>query len=68
MLEQLPSPIRHQMINLSKLHTHLGTDFMAQLGTTYREQRSGHQPGRHNAHRGWKAPHKRKFDRNEKHR
>lgn len=64
MLEQVASSSRSQLINLSKLHTHLGTDFMAQLGTTYRTDR---QPGRSHSHRGWKPGHKRKFDRNEKH-
>lgn len=65
MLEQVPSSQRLNLINLSKLHTHLGNDFMAQLGTTRRDE---HQPGRHNAHRGWQAPHKRTYDRNQKHR
>jgi HrpA-like RNA helicase len=61
MLEQLSSSTRQSMIGLSKLHTHLGTDFMAQLGTTYRDER---QSGRHHAHRKWLPGHKRKFNRN----
>jgi HrpA-like RNA helicase len=56
-LGQLPNTQRLAMTELSKLHTHLGNNFMAQLGTTYKQER---QPGRHHAHRGWLPPHKRK--------
>ncbi len=55
MLDQLGPGQRQDMINLSQLHTHLGTDFMAKLGTTLRKE-----PGRHHAHRGWLPGHKRK--------
>jgi len=56
-LGQLGYQQRQAMLNLAKLHTHLGTDFMAQLGTTDKQDR---QAGRHHAHRGWLPPHKRK--------
>jgi HrpA-like RNA helicase len=61
-LEQLGREQRRAMIDLSKLHTHLGTDFMAKLGTTYKEAR---QPGRHHAHRGWLPGHKRRNKRDD---
>jgi len=56
-LGQLGYQQRQAMLNLAKLHTHLGTDFMAQLGTTDKQDR---QAGRHHAHRGWLPSHKRK--------
>lgn len=58
-IDQLSSQQRQSLINLAKLHTHLGTDFMAKLGATHRE---GHHPDR-SRRRGWQAPHKRKYDR-----
>ena len=58
-IDQLPSQQRQSLINLAKLHTHLGTDFMASLGATHREN---HHPDR-SRRRGWRAPHKRKYDR-----
>lgn len=58
-IDQLPSQQRQSLINLAKLHTHLGTDFMASLGATHRES---HHPDR-SRRRGWRAPHKRKYDR-----
>ncbi|MBC7868784.1 ATP-dependent RNA helicase [Candidatus Saccharibacteria bacterium] len=57
MLGQLNSQQHQNMINLSKLHTHLGASFMAQLDATHRQDR---QSGRHHTHRGWLPPHKRK--------
>ncbi len=57
MLDQLGPQQRQDMINLSQLHTHLGTDFMAKLGATLRQE-----PGRHHAHRGWLPGHKRKHE------
>lgn len=58
-IDQLPSQQRQGLMNLAKLHTHLGTDFMASLGATHREN---HHPDR-SRRRGWRAPHKRKYDR-----
>lgn len=55
-LEQLGRDQRKAMIDLAKLHTHLGTDFMAKLGATHREERHG----RHHAHRKWFPGHKRR--------
>ncbi len=55
-IAQLDSDTRQALINLSKLHTHLGPSFMAKLGTSYRND----SPGRHHAHRGWLPGHKRK--------
>ncbi len=55
-LAELDSDSRQALINLSKLHAHLGPSFMAQLGTSYRHD----SPGRHHAHRGWLPGHKRK--------
>ncbi len=58
-IDQLSSQQRQSLMNLAKLHTHLGTDFMASLGATHREN---HHPDR-SRRRGWRAPHKRKYDR-----
>ena len=58
-IDQLPSQQRQGLMNLAKLYTHLGTDFMASLGATHREN---HHPDR-SRRRGWRAPHKRKYDR-----
>jgi HrpA-like RNA helicase len=55
-LDDLPKNKRQQLLELSKLSTHLGTDFINQLAT---QVRKGHKPGRHHAHRGWKPSHKR---------
>jgi late competence protein required for DNA uptake (superfamily II DNA/RNA helicase) len=57
-IAELDSDTRQALINLSKLHTHLGPSFMAQLGTSYRHD----SPGRHHAHRGWLPGHKRKHE------
>lgn len=56
-LEPLNSKQRTTMTNLAKLHTHLGTDFMARLGISYRHDTSEKR------HRGWQPRHKRKYDR-----
>jgi len=54
-LDQLDSARRTELMSLSRLATHLGTDFMHHVASSYRR----HAPGRHNAHRGWKPQHKR---------
>lgn len=59
-LDSLNAQQRQNMVNLSKLQTHLGRDFMAQLGSSYQQDR---QSGRHHAHRGWVPGHKRKYGR-----
>jgi len=56
-IESLNHDERQSLMALSRLQTHLGSDFMARLGTS---KRSSHQPGRHHAHKGWKPGHKRK--------
>ncbi len=56
-LSQLSYQQRQAMLDLSKLQTHVGSDFMAQLGTTDKRDR---QSGRHHAHRSWLPGHKRK--------
>ena len=58
-IDQLSSQSKRQLMDLSKLHTHLGTDFMAKVGTSHRTNK--HQSDRRQ--HGWKAPHKRKYDR-----
>ncbi|MEO5950401.1 MAG: helicase-related protein [Candidatus Saccharimonadales bacterium] len=61
-LEELSSEKRRSLMGLAKLDTHLGSSFMAQLGTTRRE------PHRHeSSHRGWQPRHKRKYDRRHEH-
>jgi hypothetical protein len=49
---------RANMINLAKLHTHLGTDFMTSLSKTYHQD-----PHYEKRHRGWQPRHKRRPDR-----
>ncbi len=56
-LNSLNATERQSLLSLARLQTHLGSNFMAQLGTT---QRSTQQPGRHHAHRSWLPGHKRK--------
>lgn len=58
-LDELSPEIRRSLMGLTKLDTHLGSRFMAQLGTTRREPR--HENSR--PHHGWQPPHKRKYDR-----
>lgn len=55
-LESLPKNKRVQLLALSKLATHLGTDYINQLNA---QKQKSHGNGRHNAHRGWKPAHKR---------
>lgn len=57
-LSELTSQQRAQLIDLTKLHTHLGTDFMAQVGTSRHSHH--HEQSRS---RGWQPKHKRKYDR-----
>ena len=59
-LDGLSSDKRQALINLSKLHTHLGDDFMAKVGASY--SRFGSPPKRP-PRRGWQPKHKRKYDR-----
>lgn len=56
-LEQLQPAQKAELVNLAKLQTHLGTDFMESLGKSYRHD------GREKRHRGWLPRHKRKYDR-----
>jgi HrpA-like RNA helicase len=58
-INSLNADKRQSLLSLSRLQTHLGSNFMAQLGTS---GRSIHLPGRHHAHRGWLPGHKRKRD------
>ncbi len=57
-LSELTSQQRANLMDLSKLHTHLGNDFMAQVGTTRHSHH--HEQSRS---RGWQPKHKRKYDR-----
>lgn len=57
-LDELSPESKRRLMALGKLDTHMGPNFMAQLGTTRREHR--HEQPRQ---RGWQAPHKRKYDR-----
>jgi len=59
-LDALSPKQRLELINLSKLGTHLGNDFMAKLGASH--ARRGHTK-QQSARRGWQPKHKRKFDR-----
>lgn len=59
-LDQLPSQQKIAMMNLAKLHTHLGADFMTKLSSSHRHAPHAHE----HRHRGWQPPHKRKYDRN----
>lgn len=63
-LDQLPGQQKAALINLAKLHTHLGTDFMAKLGVSHRSAKY-HQE--HRKRRGWQPAHKRKYDRRREH-
>lgn len=57
-LDELSSTQRLDLINLAKLHTHLGTDFMNSLSKTYH-----HDARPERRHRGWQPRHKRRSDR-----
>lgn len=59
-LAELSSRQRVELINLSKLSTHLGDDFMTKLGASHSRHASSHQRP---SHRGWQPKHKRKYDR-----
>lgn len=61
-LDDLSPQQRSGLIDLSKLHTHLGNDFMAQLGASHSATR--HTDDR--KQRGWQPKHKRKYDRRER--
>jgi HrpA-like RNA helicase len=54
-IDTIPSAKRQEIMALTKLATHFGTDFMNQIANSYKK---GHAPGRHHAHRGWKPAHK----------
>lgn len=56
-LEELSATQRKKLTDLAQLHTHLGDDFMASVGATYRPE---HHPKRR---RGWVPGHKRRDDR-----
>ncbi|MFI5212436.1 MAG: hypothetical protein ACHQTE_00560, partial [Candidatus Saccharimonadales bacterium] len=56
-LDELNPTQRTKLTNLARLHTHVGDEFMAKLGTTYRSD------ARETRQRGWKPAHKRKFNR-----
>lgn len=59
-IDELTSQQRQNLMNLAKLHTHLGAEFMEKLGNSHRTSRHDERSKRH----GWKAPHKRKYERN----
>ena len=64
-LDDLSPETKRKMVALSQLHTHLGSDFMAQVGTTYHSNASkgkGNAGGKKRPG-GWKPSHKRKYDR-----
>lgn len=58
-IDQLSREQREALMKLAKLHAHLGTEFMEKLGNSHRSNRHPDQ----NRRRGWKAPHKRKYER-----
>lgn len=58
-LDQLSSQQKVALLNLAKLHTHLGTDFMTKLSGSHRHAPHSHE----HRHRGWQPQHKRKYDR-----
>lgn len=59
-LDDLTPQQRRELINLSKLSTHVGEEFMAKLGASH--SRYG-QPQQRSGPRKWKPEHKRKYDR-----
>lgn len=59
-LADLSSKQRSELIDLSKLSTHLGNDFMAKLGASHSRYAESTQ---HRPRRGWQPKHKRKYDR-----
>ena len=59
-LDQLVPDQKVRLLDLSKLHTHLGSDFMASVGVTHRGASAyRHEPSK----RSWQPRHKRKYDR-----
>ena len=58
-LDDLSPVQKTELMAQAKLHTHLGNDFMAQLGASHSGQRR-HEQSRS---RGWQPKHKRKYDR-----
>ena len=60
-LDDLSVQRKKELLDLTKLHTYLGNDFMAQLGTHRRD--AGRVQPDQRSHRGWKPKHKRKYDR-----
>ncbi|RYX78368.1 DEAD/DEAH box helicase [bacterium] len=64
-LEDLSPQRKRELLDLTKLHTFLGNDFMAQLGTHRRD--AGRVQPDQRSHRGWKPKHKRKYDRHRDH-
>lgn len=58
-LAELSSMQRQNLMNLTKLVTHLGPEFMEKLSHSHHSGRFEERTRRH----GWKAPHKRKYDR-----
>jgi HrpA-like RNA helicase len=58
-LDDVPSNKKAELIQLSKLSTHMGTDFMAKLGASH----SRYAASEHRGRRGWQPKHKRKYDR-----
>lgn len=59
-LDELSSRQKQELIQLSKLSTHLGDDFMAKLGASHSRHT---RPEYHRKHGGWQPKHKRKYDR-----
>jgi len=56
-MEDLAPARKKMLFDLTKLETHLGTEFMNQVAASFKK---GRQPGRHHAHRGWKPGHQRR--------
>lgn len=56
-IASLDSARKSVIFDMTRLETHLGTNFMNQVAASYKK---GRQAGRHHAHRGWKPGHKRR--------
>lgn len=63
-LDDLSSDQRKEVMSLTRLSTHLGEDYMARIGASFRTHKP-HQED-HRRHGGWKPQHKRKYDRRRK--
>lgn len=59
-LDDLSPKQRTELINLSKLSTHLGDEFMSKLGASHSRYADSN---RRQSRRGWQPKHKRKYDR-----